>query len=254
MSDCQTVERLAAAYIDGDVPSAERQGLEDHLHRCGRCRSALAAERSVHTAMTACRTTFQETRAPLDLKARCARLGVVSTAPARGWYSRTWPAAVAAVLVLALAGVVVNVATSVSVRVVAAELAADHMKCSMVISVLGTQHDHGAVEGWLASAFSWVADLPETSAEAGLELVGARTCLYGEGRVAHVMYRYEGRPVSVFMLPETERAGDIVEMEVLGHREAVWSRDGRTFVLVTTEPEAETRRLASYVRTALRSR
>jgi anti-sigma factor RsiW len=254
MSDCQTVERLAAAYVDGDVPSVERQSLEAHVRLCGRCRSRLAAERSVHAAMTACRAAFQEVRAPLDLSARCARLRVVSTAPESRWYSRAWPVALAATLVLAAAGVVVNLATRASVQVVAAELAADHVKCSMVNSILGTRHDHGAVEGWLASAFSWVADLPDASEEAGLELVGARTCLYGEGRVAHVMYRYEGRPVSVFMLPETERARDIVEMEVLGHREAVWSQDGRTFVLVTTEPEAETRRLASYVRTALRSR
>jgi hypothetical protein len=160
--------------------------------------------------------------------------------------------ALAATVVLAVAGVVVNLATQASVRVVAAELAADHVKCSMVNSVLGTQHEHGDVEGWLASAFSWNADLPETTDQGGLELVGARTCLYGEGRVAHVMYRYEGRPVSVFMLPETERVQDVVEMEVMGHREAVWSTGGRTFVLVSAEPEAETRRLTAYVRAALR--
>jgi anti-sigma factor RsiW len=251
MSDCRTIEYLAAAYVDGEASPAEREALEAHVRACRPCRARLAAEQSVRAALTACRSALQEARAPIDLRARCARLDMPQEVPSRGWRVQAWPLAVAATVVVA-AGVVVNLATQVSVRVVAAELAADHVKCAFFNSVAGTDHEHRDVEGWLATAFAWNADLPDQPEQAGLELVGARTCLYGEGRVAHVMYRYEGRPVSVFMLPQTERAEGVVEMDVMGHREAVWSADGRTFVLVSGEPEAETRRLASYVRTSLR--
>jgi len=250
MSDCRTVEGLAATYVDGEASPGESRDLETHLRACRTCRARLVAERSVRAAMTACRPALQDRPAPSDLRARCARLSA-RAAGIPGWRARAWPMALAATVFLVVAGIVVNLATQASVRVVAAELAADHVKCAMMNSVLGTQHDHGDVEGWLVSAFSWDADLPDTGDSVGLELVGARTCLYGEGRVAHVMYRYEGRPVSVFMLPETERVQDVVEMEVMGHREAVWSAGGRTFVLVTAEPEAVTRRLAAYVRAIL---
>src|SRR5258707_7179604 len=47
------------------------------------------------------------------------------------------------------------------------------------------------------------------SETAGLELIGERTCLYGEGRIAHVMYRHDGHPVSVFMLPDDVRQPEI---------------------------------------------
>ena len=77
--------------------------------------------------------------------------------------------------------------------------------------------------------------VPEKVAEAGMELLGARVCLYGRGLAAHLMYRHNGQPVSVFMIPEMSRAKSVVD--VMGHEAAIWSRDGRTFVLVAREPE-----------------
>jgi anti-sigma factor RsiW len=170
-------------------------------------------------------------------------------APNSLWRSRALPLAFAAALIVGLGIVFLNRITQTSVRVMAAELAIDHVKCSMVNSVLGTHQHHADVERSLAASFSWHAPRAAETQSAGLELVGARTCLYGEGRVAHVMYRIEGRPVSVFMLPDVERRAETVE--VMGHREAIWSSNGRTFVVVTREPEAEMRRIVSYVRGAL---
>ena len=81
--------------------------------------------------------------------------------------------------------------------------------------------------------------LPDDPARAGLELVGSRPCLYGEGEIAHIMYRHEGRPVSLFMLPRTARTEELVE--VLGHEAAIWCVGDRTFVLVAREPRARRR-------------
>jgi anti-sigma factor RsiW len=94
--------------------------------------------------------------------------------------------------------------------------------------------------------------VPESSS-AGLELVGARRCLYGKGRAAHLMYRHHGRPLSVFMLPQLARPGKPEErIDVMGHEAAVWSEGGRTFVLVAREPEADMARAVSIVQAALR--
>ena len=102
----------------------------------------------------------------------------------------------------------------------------------------------------MASGFGWRMRLPENPSRAGLELVGSRPCLYAEGKIAHIMYRHEGRPVSLFMLPETVRTRELVK--VLGHEAAIWCVGRRTFVLVSREPKGEVERMASFVQAALR--
>ncbi len=58
----------------------------------------------------------------------------------------------------------------------------------------------------MASTFGWQMHVPETKG-AGLELVGARPCFYAKGKAAHLMYRHNGQPLSVFMLPQLTRPG-----------------------------------------------
>jgi anti-sigma factor RsiW len=205
----------------------------------------------MHDVLGTRRAALRNCAAPDHLRARCASFGGTSeglSVPA--WRSRTVPLALAATLVIIVAGAAVHRLTQTSVRVMAAELVADHVKCFMMNAVLGTHHEHDAAEQSLASAFAWDVDLPDRPETAGLELVGARTCLYGEGRVAHVMYRYQGRPVSVFMLPEKERPDEQIDM--MGYQEAIWSSRGRTFVLVADQPQVDVQRLASFFHDTLR--
>ena len=161
------------------------------------------------------------------------------------------PLALAASLVLVVATAFVYQATARSTQLLAAELTADHLKCFRVINnLMGTHHEAQAVESSMASGFNWQMHLPEHAEQIGLELVGARPCLYGEGIVAHIMYRHNGHPVSIFMLPRSARAEELVE--VLGHQAAIWSVGNRTFVLVAREPRADVERMTSFVHGALR--
>ena len=63
------------------------------------------------------------------------------------------------------------------------------------------------------------------------------------------MYRHQGQPVSLFMLPDTARAQQLVE--VLGHEAAIWCANNRTFVLVAREPRQDVERMASFVQASL---
>ena len=116
-------------------------------------------------------------------------------------------------------------------------------------SLLGTRQAPAAVESSLAAGFGWQAHLPDRPEREGLELVGSRPCLYGEGRVAHVMYRHNGNPVSLFMLPSSRRAEAVID--VLGHEATVWSVGDRTFVLIAREEKSDIHRLASFVKASL---
>ena len=161
---------------------------------------------------------------------------------------RLGPVALAASLVVVVGGAFVYQATDKSARVMAAELVADHAKCFAMNGALGTHQAASLVEASMASSFDWQMHLPDAS-PAGLELVGARQCLYGEGRIAHIMYRHQGRPLSLFMLPSAVRTQEIVE--VLGHEAAIWCANNRTFVLVSGEPRREVEQIASYVQASL---
>ena len=77
-----------------------------------------------------------------------------------------------------------------------------------------------------------------------------RPCMTGEGKVAHIMYRHHGQPVSLFMLPHDARPEQVVE--VFGNRARIWSSGARTFVLVAREPEPELERMVALVRTTVR--
>ena len=160
------------------------------------------------------------------------------------------PLALAATLVLFIGGALLYQMTARSAPLMAAELTADHLKCFGLNKVLGTHQAPTAVESSFASRFGWHVRLPEASDRVDLELVGGRPCLYAEGRVAHIMYRHNGKPVSVFMLPNTVRQAEVVT--VIGHEAVIWPVDDRTFVLIARQPRAEVTRLASFLQAALR--
>ncbi|HVZ19904.1 MAG TPA: hypothetical protein VG871_02515, partial [Vicinamibacterales bacterium] len=159
---------------------------------------------------------------------------------------------IAAGLVLAAGGVFLYAMTERSTQVLAAELTADHVKCFGVVNPLvGTNADAAGIERLMAATFGWQMHVPEAP-DAGLELVGARPCLYARGLAAHLMYRHHGQPLSVFMLPQLARpAGRDETVDVLGHEAAVWSEGGRTFVLVARESQPELARVVSAVQAAL---
>lgn len=254
MSDCRSIDPLVTPYVDGDIAAEDRRLIESHIHACPPCRSRVVRERVVREAVGANKAALRAECAPRTLHARCASAcrevtRVPAAPPVVRWRARLGPLAVAATLVLIVGAAFIYPLTVRSTRVMAAELAVDHMKCALLNSALGTHHNEADVEQSLASDFDWPAHLPDQPEQAGLELIGERTCLYGEGRIAHVMYRHEGRHVSVFMLPDDVRREEVVS--VLGHRAAIWSVGGRTFVLVGREPHEELQRMASFVRAGL---
>jgi anti-sigma factor RsiW len=254
---CDRIDPLVTPFIDGELPDVERRTIEEHLRVCPPCHSRVTAERQVHELIRVRVPVLSKAIAPDALHARCwqiARLApqaadaaVLAPAPLS---RRLAPYALAASLAIVVGGAFVYQATDKSARVLAAELTADHMKCFAMNRALGTQQGRAAVESSMAAGFDWRMHLPDDPARAGLELVGSRPCLYGEGRIAHIMYRHNGRPVSLFMLPKAARTEELVE--VLGHEAKIWCVGNRTFVLVAREPRAEMERMASFVQASLR--
>ena len=259
MSDCKTIDPLITPYVDGDLDPDGRGRVDAHVRACPPCHSRVSAERAVRDLVRTRRADIAADTASDALRARCAMLrsakasrAYAGIAGARRFSGALKPLAIAAGVILAAGGVFIYEATGRSTRVLAAELTADHVKCFGVMnSLVGTDANAAAVEQVMADVFGWQMHVPEPVGE-GLEFVGARPCLYAKGKAAHLMYRHHGQPLSVFMLPQLARPGKKDEtVDVMGHEAAVWSRDGRTFVLVAREPDADLQRAVSVVQAAL---
>ena len=280
MLNCQSIDPLVTPFIDGELPDADRLAVAAHLSHCPPCHSRVVAEQAVHELIRTRRSAFTAC-APERLRTRCAELaalqaseaalpGTAADAPTRrapfpppvtssrpfthilanrSWATRLAPFALAASLVLVVGGAFLYQATESSARLLAAELTADHLKCFAINSALGTRQMPAAVESSMASAFNWRMRLPADPERAGLELVGSRPCLYAEGKIAHIMYRHQGHPVSLFMLPRSARAQQLVK--VFGHEAAIWCVGSRTFVLLAREPRDDVERMASFVQASL---
>jgi anti-sigma factor RsiW len=269
MPDCKKLDPFVTPYVDGELAAADRAEVDAHLRVCPPCHARVVIEQSVRDLLSARKQALKHECASASLRSRCTQAGSAlvraratdpgpqpratsgPTSVVHGfshpgaWRGRVRPLALAASLVLIVGGAFLYGITDRSNRIMAAELVADHIKCFGVNRVFNTQQQASIVEGSLASTFGWHVRLPERTDDIGLELVGARPCLYGEGRIAHIMYRHHGHPVSVFMLPKTVRPNDLID--VLGHEAAIWPSGDRTFVLVAREPREEVERMASFV-------
>jgi anti-sigma factor RsiW len=265
MPNCQIIDPLVTPFVDGAIDDVDRRVVEEHLRVCAPCQSRVVAERAVHTIIRE-RAEALKAPAPVALRARCRALAARTAessdraapraralwgafVPRGAWASRAAPLALAASLTLIVGSAFLIQATRRSEVVLAAELTADHMKCLAMNRVLGTHQEPAAVESSMISGFDWNMHLPEHPEREGLQLVGSRPCLYGDGKIAHIMYRHQGSAVSLFMLPETSRAQQLVR--VLGHEAAIWCVGNRTFVLLAREPRRDVERMASFVQASL---
>jgi anti-sigma factor RsiW len=282
MAKCTSIDPLVTPYVDGELPAAERTLVDEHLQRCPPCQSRVAAEAAIRDLLLAQKARLTSECASGALREHCRGLmnsghgsSAESTAPlsrSRAIAPRRQPAmtsrtsrtlpgntplrtrmvplALSASLLVLVGGAFLYLATDYSARLMAAELCADHMTCFAANNLLGTHELPEAVESSMLSSFDWRMHLPRELDASGLELVGARRCLYGEGRIAHLMYRDpHGRPLSIFMLPKSMRPAQLMEM--LGHQVAIWSSGDRTFVLVSRASRDEVAQMATLVKGAL---
>jgi hypothetical protein len=226
-SDCRQMEALLPPFVDGEARPAVRAAVEAHLATCAACRSAVAAQREVRALLVRRRAALVEP-APTALAAELRR--VVAARPAAHPARTRWSAlAAAAALVLAVTGGFAW-ATGHSSVLLAAQLTLDHIKCFVIDG-----DDHGqaltAAEGQshFHQDFGMDVRLPVVAADGRASLVSVRQCLYGEGWIAHALYRVDGQAVSLFVMNDPHEAAAV---DAFGRHAQVITRGATTYVLV----------------------
>jgi anti-sigma factor RsiW len=238
MKSCRDIEPLLAAYVDGEAPPDDRAVVEAHIGACRPCRDVASAEAVARDALAACRERLRASAPPV-LRARCAALAAPvgpRAAALRSWRTLV-PLSVAASLLLAVAGVFIYSALN-QVEALAAQLAADHVKCTKVTAP-GPGDPTALAARWEAD-HAWPVRVADSDPALDLEFLTIRRCLVTEGQTAHLMYKWRGEPLSVFVLPTAvDAVGRDRLLARFGYETIMWSHDGRTYVIVANGPAGE---------------
>jgi anti-sigma factor RsiW len=252
---CQELDPLFAAYVDEEAAPPERAAVDAHLQGCPPCRDRLAGERAARDVVRARREGLRPCASPA-LRARCVAQRVPAAVRGGVITRRAWvPLSLAAAVLLAVGGTLFFAGSNV--EVLAAQLAVDHVKCFQFAPDRGSASPAAVdplAEGkkW-ESGYGWPLKVPPSAAAEELTLVGVRRCLSSEGRIAHMMYRWRGQPLSVFVINSRpgRRRGDAEEsVEKLGEHAILWSRGDRTYAVVARDPSPDLQQVARYVRRA----
>jgi len=237
MPNCREFDQLVTPYVDGEVSAAQRAAVDAHIRACPPCRKRAALEAMARATV---RTRLCRPTAPEELRERC--LAAAAQNRVSSWVRNITPTylAMAAALVLVLGGFLLYGLTGLSPRVLAAQLTADHVKCFAVHDT-DTTADVKASEAEFARDYGWTMKVPDPQS-GDLRFVGLRRCFCAEGAAAHAMYRFNGRPISLYMIPGVER--DRATTDVFGHDAIIWSKGGDTYVLLGREPDSVLERLA----------
>jgi anti-sigma factor RsiW len=255
MRKCQDLDSLLAGYVDGDSAPADRSSVEAHLVKCPPCRERVAEQRTVRAALAASRPALRGC-APPDLRSKCAAYAAAherptapDVAPRRRFRVSRWvPLSVAATVVLAVAGVFLFSPNN-RVEALTTQLTLDHMTCFQ-LAPERLQHADAmtAEQAWLAQ-HRWGIHVPDSSAANQLELLGVRRCGIGKAGVAHILYKWRGQPLSVFVVPRTMH-GPVPDEPVVrfGHEAVVWSDRDRTYVVLTRGQPSDLAAVVGYMK------
>ena len=241
---------MLPVFVDGVAAAGDRRVVEAHLVTCAACRTLAEAQSSARGVLHARRSRLS-VQAPPGLRTRivaAARDDRWQEVPRLGWRGRLSAFAAAALVVMAAGTAATVVFTPRSSVLLAAQLALDHIKCFVIDGDAGVEPISAAqAEVTIASEYGWRFAVADTSAAEGLALVAVRRCLYGDGFAAHLLYRLDGEPVSLFVMPGIERPAD--ELRVLGHDERVWNDGAKTYMLVSrTVGQARLATVAAHLR------
>ncbi len=252
MAECRDLESLFAPYVDGEAAPADCAAIDAHCRGCAACRNRVAEEQVVREALAARRVSLRGC-APGEFRRhceeRCRALAGRAGRCARRVPAETWvPLSMVATLVLAVAGVFIYGLRD-SVEALGTQLAVDHVKCFEFSSPPTILPDAKAIGRQWAEDRGWAVKVPGSEPLEQLELLDLRRCISTEGTTAHLMYKWRGQPLSVYVLNSAHpRVGGSPQLvERFGQEELIWTKGGRTYAVVTRGRPTDLEQVVHYV-------
>jgi anti-sigma factor RsiW len=227
--DCHDAQLLLQACADGEVGAADSVRLERHLEDCDQC---VACLRNLQALRAATRHGAHYHRASAD-----ASPSPPSSEGWRRWF--TWSPAINA----AMAGVTVFAVGLGLQQHAMRQSPAEGMVDAVVTShVRGLISNHAidvassnmhVVKPWFNGRVDYAPEVRDL-ASAGFPLLGGRLDYVDGHRVAVLVYRRDGHPIDVFVLPDAQRGpGGSGEAVQQGYQLQRWAAGGMQYWAVS---------------------
>lgn len=234
MTKCDETLELPSAYLDGELPAAERGELEAHLAACADCRRRLEGMRALKHAIARL-PSREEPPGAVRARVQALRFGD-RRRPVRRLAS--WAAAAALVVAISLAALFASRRAYRSSDL-AEELVGDHLRSvpeAMPAEV--ASRDPEEVLRFFAARISFRPLVPRLT---GADLVGGRLCKIAGRRVELLFYDRSGQTLSLFV--SDQALGEPGCREARGHHVCVRREGDLTLLLIGKLPAAELRRV-----------
>ena len=208
--DCRTVRELADSFLSEQLLVETNHEVLRHVETCAACRAELAARSAIRERLRGAFANAAELTSRPEFAAELAarlrqRSGPAGAMPAqeisRRSLLRSWWTAAAGVL-LAAGGTMVGVRQARSrsqLAALAVTAAGDHQNCAITFNLAErpipleeASRRYGMPYGQMASF-----DVPALTPAA--EVLERHSCIYGDHRFAHVVFRYRGAVTSLLV-------------------------------------------------------
>lgn len=237
---CRDVKAQLTPFVDGEMPQADAASLAAHLEACPECRRTAQLEQLGRRALQGCAPRLlAQTSAPPALRASVRR----AMPAGRGPWQLRWVAASAVATVVVAVGLITVAGLIRPIPVFAAQATLDHLKC-LRLGPSASSSDAKTLEASWRQSQGWDLHIPTGQAVAGMRLLGYRSCVLTEGRMAHLLYDRRGETVSLFVLPDGPKVGH-AELEMFGQDAVLWTSHGLTYALVGRGDHADLAAVAS---------
>ena len=248
--DCERVRAWLSPSVDGEIPAAERAGIEAHLQGCVACRQALDDLRVIAGSVR----NATRYSAPPGL---AAQIAAALPPPARSpqpsprlsWFSaRPWQALAATVLLTAVA--TSGLTWSLTGRDVQGrlddEVVAAHVRSLMAshLTDVASSEQH-TVRPWFSGRVD-VAPPARDLASEGFPLVGRRLDYLDRRAAAALVYRHGAHIINVFIRADDDAAAATAPTlhPHQGYVIANWSGGGLAYTAVSDVSPEEMEKLA----------
>jgi anti-sigma factor RsiW len=249
---CEEVQDLASAWLDHELSEASAGAVAAHEAGCEACHAYVADLRALSSRLS----RLGREPAPPGLEERIrlslAEATAESTTPAvpfprpnrwRGFVQQF--ASLAAVCLLSVFGTWAVVRQQDQLSEVRHDVVAAHVRSLLQNSTIQVpSSDSHTVRPWFSGKVEFAPPVKDLTAE-GFPLVGGRLDFVDGHRVATLVYRHGLHTISVFVWPESDRAGSSPLAQVDGLNVLSWTKDGMVWWAVSDMEAGELKELRS---------
>src|SRR5260221_3108977 len=250
--NCDEVEGLLDAYLDGELELSQEFELEQSLRWCTECQAVLKERREFRSFFAAAAPSF---KAPPELREKILAITQEEPAPAKPkvrqfpLWRRPW--LYAAALLAIGSPIAWMVFHENREHRFARQAVSDYLRALFVEHLCDVDSpDPKVVTSYLTAKLNFSPPIVDL-ASAGYQMRGGRIAIVQNRRVAALVYRRDKDGINLFMWPDTRHRFTASDQVISGVRICTWNAVNLNFIAVSTLSDAELDRFIDLFRDAI---